>query len=291
MKNDTSELSNLPTAFVKKLQNYDELKKRQDESEKSYALIVIGILALICLALGIAKTDSEDWFSQWQFTCILLSIIFSTLWLGVFIERTLIFKVLWNSIITKCITSITISGLIIFCTAKSSALLNGVFGIDSSSFPYTRSFLTGFLFLKYINPILSFILITLFAIHIIKIAYYLIKHENFHFPPISSFATVVFTFLIFIFILSWQNSYFSEKNLPVKTYALAHLLDFSINHHCINLDTEKVSVVFIGSSQDKVLIDDSDIYINSIESFLKGNSSSFFMKDDYNFKIKQCVYN
>ncbi|EAX1526872.1 hypothetical protein LG523_005168, partial [Salmonella enterica] len=106
MKNDTSELSNLPTAFVKKLQNYDELKKRQDESEKSYALIVIGILALICLALGIAKTDSEDWFSQWQFTCILLSIIFSTLWLGVFIERTLIFKVLWNSIITKCITSI-----------------------------------------------------------------------------------------------------------------------------------------------------------------------------------------
>ncbi|EAA4993926.1 hypothetical protein FHD21_23185, partial [Salmonella enterica subsp. enterica serovar Muenchen] len=59
----------------------------------------------------------------------------------------------------------------------------------------------------------------------------------------------------------------------------------------INLDTEKVSVVFIGSSQDKVLIDDSDIYINSIESFLKGNSSSFFMKDDYNFKIKQCVYN
>ncbi|HEC8861591.1 TPA: hypothetical protein R4D16_004688, partial [Salmonella enterica subsp. enterica serovar Muenchen] len=124
MKNDTSELSNLPTAFVKKLQNYDELKKRQDESEKSYALIVIGILALICLALGIAKTDSEDWFSQWQFTCILLSIIFSTLWLG-------------------------------------------VFGIDSSSFPYTRSFLTGFLFLKYINPILSFILITLFAIHII----------------------------------------------------------------------------------------------------------------------------
>ncbi|ECX8709410.1 hypothetical protein CR409_25425, partial [Salmonella enterica] len=134
-------------------------------------------------------------------------------------------------------------------------------------------------------------LITLFAIHIIKIAYYLIKHENFHFPPISSFATVVFTFLIFIFILSWQNSYFSEKNLPVKTYALAHLLDFSINHHCINLDTEKVSVVFIGSSQDKVLIDDSDIYINSIESFLKGNSSSFFMKDDYNFKIKQCVYN
>ncbi|EAU0864506.1 hypothetical protein AKH48_26015, partial [Salmonella enterica] len=168
MKNDTSELSNLPTAFVKKLQNYDELKKRQDESEKSYALIVIGILALICLALGIAKTDSEDWFSQWQFTCILLSIIFSTLWLGVFIERTLIFKVLWNSIITKCITSIAISGLIIFCTAKSSALLNGVFGIDSSSFPYTRSFLTGFLFLKYINPILSFILITLFAIHIIK---------------------------------------------------------------------------------------------------------------------------
>lgn len=43
MKNDTSELSNLPTAFVKKLQNYDELKKRQDESEKSYALIVIGL--------------------------------------------------------------------------------------------------------------------------------------------------------------------------------------------------------------------------------------------------------
>ncbi|MBB7766915.1 hypothetical protein HEL82_014855 [Escherichia coli] len=291
MKNDTSELSNLPTAFVKKLQNYDELKKRQDESEKSYALIVIGILALICLALGIAKTDSDDWFSQWQFTCILLSIIFSTLWLGVFIERTLIFKVLWNSIITKCITSIAISGLIIFCTAKSSALLNSVFGIDSSSFPYTRSFLTGFLFLKYINPILLFILATFFLIHIIKIISFLFKYEAFDLPPVSSFATVLFSFLIFIFILSWQNSYFSEENLPVKTYALAHLLDFNINHHCINLSADKVNVIFIGSSQDKVLIDDYDMHINSIESFLKGNSSSFFMKNNLNFKIQQCVYN
>ncbi|HHU4480772.1 TPA: hypothetical protein ACUEUS_005150, partial [Escherichia coli] len=61
--------------------------------------------------------------------------------------------------------------------------------------------------------------------------------------------------------------------------------------HCINLSADKVNVIFIGSSQDKVLIDDYDMHINSIESFLKGNSSSFFMKDNLNFKIQECVYN
>ena len=55
--------------------------------------------------------------------------------------------------------------------------------------------------------------------------------------------------------------YFSEEKLLAKTYVLARSLDFNEENHCQNLKKKRVGVIFIGSSQDKILIDEKEIQV------------------------------
>lgn len=287
MNSNKNKLSNLTDAILKRLKN-DEFEKLGKENEVPNTLIILGFLSVLCFMLSISNTDPDDWLAKWKFTFFIFSIIFSMLWLGISIERLSFFKTLWSFGIVKLVISLSISALLLFCTAKSSSLINSVFGIDSSSFPFTRSFLSFFLFLKYLSPFL-FLFIIISGFHIFNIIGYLKNNESYESFPASSFCFIVFSAMVAGFFSLCLYKYFSEDKLLAKTYILARSLDFNEENHCLNLKKKKVGVIFIGSSQDKILIDEKEIQVNNLENFFKNESVDFNISNNSKFKLERCV--
>ena len=85
---------------------------------------------------------------------------FTTIWIGVNIERIFLVRELWRFGITKLIISLSFTALVIFSTATASAEINNIFGIDSSYFPFTRGFLTAYIFFTHASQLVYFLLFT-----------------------------------------------------------------------------------------------------------------------------------
>jgi hypothetical protein len=258
-----------------------EWRKKLDRETESYsiqsALLTLAFVAMVFLWNGWWSDSGDwDWLNNHRFSLRLWGIAFAAVYIGVSIERSSLFKRLWTFAFTKLVASIAVSALLIFSTGKASSLINSVFGVDASVFPFTRAFITGILAFQYSSPLL--IVVGFFAIfHAFDVAGYIKSRFSsayvYALPPWQSIVFLVLAIVVLFTSWLWINRDFSEAAIPTKIYRLAHVLDFNSRHSCVNV-REGVSVVFVGSDQSKVLVDMSGVQTEDVESFVNQSISS-----------------
>lgn len=253
-------------------------EKDMDNYSISFSLGVLAVLSAIFIFSGLSGSRDWEWLNNHRFAVRLWGVAFAAVFVGVSIERSSFFKYLWRFGFTKVVASLALSTLFIFCTGKSSSLINSVFGIDASAFPLTRALMSGLLAFQYSSPLL--IVVAIFAIFyaIDVIGWLKSKHSSdyeYQFPPLNSFAFLGLALVVLIFSWNWINRDFSEQSLPKKVYRLAHLLDFNSKYSCTNIK-KGFSVVFVGPDQSRVLVDMSGVKTENIESFVNSSISDDF---------------
>lgn len=242
------------------------------ESSERWALGALAVLAIILLLAAFGERGDFEWIERHRFTIRMLGIISAGLYVGLSIERSAFFSMLWRFGVVKFVVSVAFSTLAVISTAKASIVINGVFGIDATAFPYTRAILAGILFFEHASPVLLLVTVFAFAHGFNALEWLKSKGsgEKYITPPFSSLA---FLFLAIVFLIAayaWLKHDFSKEVLPGKIYRLAHELDFNLKHTCKNLPPE-VAVVFIGEEHSKVLVDSRGNGVDSVESLVRSN--------------------
>jgi hypothetical protein len=252
-----------------------EFQRKIDEESRSYDVTwaqgMLAVLAIGCLCINIlGTTGGDDWLDQHLFSIRLWGVCFAAIFLGVSIERTSFFRVLWSFGVTKLVTSVALSALIVFSTGKASGALNALFPVDASALPFTRAIVAGIFAFKYAYPLMG--VVGIFAVvHGIHAAVWIKRRltgqEEYGSTPLMSMAFLVLSLVVFGYVSRWMSRDFSEDAMPSKVYRLAHLLDFNAKYECVNLPKGR-SVVFVGSDHTKVLFDGGSVETNDIETFV-----------------------
>ncbi|EOL8943030.1 hypothetical protein ACM91X_000087 [Cronobacter dublinensis] len=267
-----------------------EDKKHSEQWNSSVALNILAIAAILIFIFSTSNSSDSELIETLKLPAYIISIMLSTIWIGINIERTLIFKELWRFKTAKIIVSLSFTGLIVYCTAEASAIINDVFNIDPSFFPFTRSFLVSYLFFKKIS-ILVYLLAIVGVFCIINIISFfkskLDGNSDIEFP-FGALIYIFFTCVFSYFALGWVNSNFNDNVLNKKVYSLAHKLDFNKRNPCSNLQGAEVSVIFLGQNQDKVLADFNKEEMLTAYSFLEGIYGYTYDKNE--LKILQCLH-
>ncbi|WP_218652008.1 hypothetical protein [Limnobaculum xujianqingii] len=244
-------------------------------------------MAVIALFIIYLSRESSDWtwFTDYQYLTKLFGITLSFIYIGISIEKTSFFKIIWNFGFSKFIISIAISAIILFSSGKASELINLVFNVDASAFPYTRAYIVGLLVFQYTSPFLV-IIACFYILHSIDIWYYIKKliNRNSSYYTEVPYLSILFlissiTFLLFSY--NWVKRDFSEDAYPSKIYRLAHILDFNSKHPCLNIN-KNTKVIFLDSAYNKVLVDENNIKTKNIESFINKDSSKVFIPKKFN---------
>ncbi len=256
-------------AHAKQVEWRRKFDRESDDYSIQFALLALAVVAAFFLWHGlVVETSDWKWLDNNRFALRLWGIAFAAVYVGVSIERSSLFKKLWDFGFTKVVASVAISALLIFSTGKASSLINSVFGVDASVFPFTRAFIAGILAFQYSSPLL--IVVAVFAIfHAFDIVGHikLKRTSDYHFPPWHSIAFLGLAIIVLFVSWRWINRDFSDDQLSAKIYRLAHVLDFNSRHSCANIK-EGVNVVFVGSDHSKVLVDMSGVQTETIESFV-----------------------
>ncbi|MDU4128752.1 hypothetical protein [Pantoea sp.] len=271
--------------------------KREKENEKyseqwgcSVALNILAVVAILVFIFSTSNGSDSEFIESLKLPAYIISIMLSTVWIGINIERTLLFKELWRFKTAKIILSLSFTGLILYCTAEASAIINDIFNIDPSFFPFTRSFLVAYLFFKKIS-ILVYLLAIAGMICIINIASYVKSKwdgdSDIDFP-VGASIYIFFTCTFSYFALGWVDNNFNGEVLNQKVYSLAHQLDFNKKNPCSNLKDLEVSVIFLGQNQDRVLVDFRKEEMLTASGFLEGKY--WYTYDKNQLKILQCLH-
>ncbi|MDI7416094.1 hypothetical protein [Cronobacter turicensis] len=267
-----------------------EDKKHIEQWNSSVALNILAIVAILIFIFSTSNSSDSEFIETLKLPAYIISIMLSTIWIGINIERTLIFKEIWRFKTAKIILSLSFTGLVVYCTAEASAIINDVFNIDPSFFPFTRSFLVAYLFFKKIS-ILVYLLAIVGVFCIINIiSYFKSKwdgNSDIEFP-FGALIYIFFTCIFSYFALGWVNSNFNDNVLNKKVYSLAHKLDFNKRNPCSNLQDVEVRVIFLGQNQDKVLADFNKEEMLTAYSFLEGIYGYTYDKNE--LKILQCLH-
>lgn len=267
-----------------------ENKKYNEQWSTSVALNILAFIAMLIFIFSTSKSSDSEFIETLKLPAYIISIMLSTMWIGINIERTLIFKELWRFKTAKIILSLSFTGLIVYCTAEASSIINDVFNIDSSFFPFTRSFLVAYLFFKKIS-ILVYLLAIIGVFCIVNIiSYFKSKwdgNSDFEFP-FGALLYIFFTCVFSYFSLGWVDTNFNGDVLNKKVYSLAHKMDFNNKNPCSNLQDLEVSVIFLGPNQDKVLVDFNKEEMLTTSSFLEG--IYWYTYDKNELKILQCLH-
>jgi hypothetical protein len=281
LRNGTKPVDTLKDAVGALLQRARDWERASVEAaekitnEKNWALGALAALAAVFLFNGWSGSRDWEWLNQNRFAVRLWGVAFAAVYVGVSIEQTSFFRSLWSFAFTKLVASISFSALLLFSTGKASSLVNGVFGVDASAFPFTRAFMAGFVAFDYLSIFL--IVVAAFAIaHALNAIGFIHSRFNkgvsYSRAPWSSlvFLSIALAFLLFSW--RWLGTDFSEAELPTKTYRLARLLDFNSKHLCSNLPPG-ISVVYIGPEQARVLVDTTEVVTSDVESFVNRDFS------------------
>ncbi|MBH3072775.1 hypothetical protein I5M92_22115 [Serratia marcescens] len=273
--------------YIKQEEKYEEEKKKWGVISTLNSLAILTILTLI---FSINRDSDSEYLGEWKLYTYLASVSFTTIWIEVNIEKSYFFNELWRFSITKIMVSLSITALIVFSTATASFQINNIFGVDSSYFPFTRSFLTAYLFFTYASKIIYVLLIAA-SLNLLLIVLYIkdiLNGENEREFPWGSICFVILTLILTYFSWFWVSNNFNDKKLNEKIYLLAHQLDFNDSNLCENLRGEHVSVIFLGSEQRQVLVDFNTIKPDSVSSFVEGKH--FFSIEMKNLKVIPCSY-
>jgi hypothetical protein len=96
------------------------------------------------------------------------------------------------------------------------------------------------------------------------------KNTTYELAPYHSFVFPILASVIMYFGWTWSNNELSEDRLRSKIYIMAHALDFNLKHECGNLK-EGIPVVFIGASQNSVLVDSNKLDSIKFEQFFSSD--------------------
>lgn len=274
---------------VKHVEWTRKAEREADDHTLGFALGTLGLVAILFLWQGWwGHTSDWGWLQTHQFAVRLWGIAFAAVFVGVCIERSSVFAGLWRFGFTKVIASVAVSALLVFSTGKASSLINALFGVDASAFPFTRAFVAGMLAVQYASPLL-FVVALFLVFHAFDVAGYIqfkLKTSSEYVytrPPWISIAFSGLATVILVVFWQWINHDFAEEALPTKIYRLAHTLDFNSRHSCANIK-EGVSLVFVGTDQTKVLVDMSGVQTEDIESFVDPKLSvNLFIPKKFHF--------
>lgn len=272
------------------LQNEKKYEGQRKEWDVTSVLNWLAIAAIAIFIFSVSKKEDSELLERVKLYTYILSIVLSAIWIGVNIERTSLFRELWTFGITKLIISLLFTALVVFSTATASSTINGIFGIDASFFPFTRSFLTAYTFFRYIS-LLVYLLLFVAVFNLFLIGAYLKclfdRKGDIDFP-VKSLVFIVLTLVFTYFTWGWSGSNFDNNTLNEKVYILAHQLDFSDNNLCVNLKGQKVSVIFLGHDQVQMLVDYNTVKPDSVSSFVEGEN--IYELVNKNLKVMSCDY-
>ncbi|WP_407289506.1 hypothetical protein ACHQJC_17215 [Raoultella planticola] len=273
---------------------YLKQEKQYSGEKKEWGIINslngLAVLAILIFILSINRSGDSEYIGKWKFYAYIVSVSFTTIWIGVNIERIFLVRELWKFGITKVMVSLAFTALLIFSTAIASSTINNIFGIDSSYFPFTRGFLTAYVFFTHASQLVYLLLFTA-LLNFLPIGLYFKEwwggnsDEKF---PWGSLCFIVLTLVFTYFSIRWVGDNFNEGILNEKVYILAHQLDFNDNNLCINLRDKNASVIFLGAEQKQVLVDFNNVKLGSISRFVEGGRSfNLEMKD---LQVMSCLY-
>ncbi|MFE8665539.1 hypothetical protein [Serratia nevei] len=254
------------------------------------ALNGLAILAILILIFSINRDSDSEYLGKWKFYAYLFSVSLTAIWIGVNIERLFLVRELWKFGITKLMVSLSFTALLVFSTATASSAINGIFGIDSFHFPFTRSFLTAYIFFTHASQ-LVYVLLIAAAFNLLPICYYLKKlwdDDTDREIPWGAITFILLTLVFTYFSWGWVSNNFNKDTLSEKIYILAHQLDFNDNNLCLNLRNKNASVIFLGPEQRQVMVDFNTIKPDDISSFVEGGRS--FRLEMKDFQIMPCFY-
>jgi len=167
-------------------------------------------------------------------------------------------------------------------------LINEVFSVSATNFPYSLAFITAFYSINYIANILSIIALIINVIFIfIEINHY-VNNKKFEFNKEK--VIIIIFFLFFIISLGFQHREFSENSIRFKAYQLALAMDFNKKYLCDGIPSN-FSVAYISNSQQKVIINMSNLEENTpldFENFLMNSDKGFISKL---FIVRPCLNN
>ncbi|NUL38304.1 hypothetical protein [Kosakonia sacchari] len=267
-----------------------ENNKFDEEWGSSFALNALALVAILIFAFATGNKSDSEFIETLRLPAYIISIMLSSVWIGINIEKTLIFKQIWRFKTAKIILSLSFTGLVVYCTAEASAIINDIFSIDPSFFPFTRSFLIAYLFFKKISILVYFLAVVGILCLINVILCLKAKwggNSNVDFP-FGALVYIVFICIFSYFALGWVGSNFNDEVLNRKVYSLAHQLDFNRKNPCSNLKEDEVSVIFLGPNQDKVLVDFNKEETFTASGFLEG--IYWYTYSNNKLKILQCLH-
>lgn len=262
--------------------NKDETEVKE-KVEHSYRLGVIGTLGLFLgLVIPILiNEDSADWLKLFQMPIFWSGIAFFLVFICLSIESAL--KKYWKYSTLKVFVAFVISIAVFIASSLADADINGVFGIDSSGLSYTFSIFTMVHLFVMLKPIFAFITI-LGSVLLIKRTYDALRYDG-------------SGYLAYLFALGgvlgggypWYviESYLNEDEMSMKIYKVAHMVDFKRKYSCSNIPKGK-AVVFIGASQNRVLVDNPIQDFGTPKEFLYTKTSDHRFDIPDNFDVKKC---
>ncbi|EPF0314114.1 hypothetical protein ACSN7O_004953 [Enterobacter chuandaensis] len=276
------------TLLLLKRENDDD--KFNKEWSSSIALNILAFVAIMIFLFSTGNRSDSDFIEELKLPAYIISIMLSTVWIGINIEKTLVFKEIWKFNTAKIILSLSFTGLIVYCTSEASAIINEVFNIDPSFFPFTRSFLVAYLFFKKISFLVYLLAIAGVVCVINILAYFKSKWDGKNEMEFSFGALlyIFFTCMFSYFALGWVSSNFNDEVLNRKVYLLAHQLDFNKKNACSNLKDGEASVIYLGPNQDKVLVDFNNEEILTASNFLEG--TYWYANNNKELKILPCLH-
>ena len=277
MNNTKKTLSTYLDEILGTLKFQEKSLKEKEEKDQFHISYLFGFLAFLSLSLitnGSQDHPDFSWIDNNKFALKLWGVSLATIYLGVSVERLTFFRPLWGYTITKVAVSVAFSLLLVFCTGKAAGIINSVFGIDASAFPFTLTFTTALILFNYLIPVIFILAIVGFVHLFIVVAWfnsYLKKKETTLYEvPGNSIFFVILCGIVVYFGMKWSNDNFSYEAMPQKVYLLAHKLDFNSKNECENID-DNTPVIFIGNSQGVVLADRKSHEIPSVEWFFESD--------------------
>lgn len=252
----------------------------------SYFIILSSISLFLIISYYININDTNFWGRNYFFWGsiggkITLSILFLN-----YVYRFEFVKYFYELKFTKFISGLIFSAIILYSNSKASSSINEIFNVSATNFPYSLSFSTVFYSINYIANILSTTsLILAILLVLLEINQYFEKKE-FHFNK-DKWAIFVF-FLFSIFSLGLQHREFSNDAIRYKAYQLALSMDFNKKYSCENIPAG-FSVAYIGSSQQKVIINTSNFTNDEPDSFENFLMNSNIGSIGKSFIVQPCL--
>lgn len=203
---------------------------------------------------------------------------------------------------TKFILTVFLSGYILYSAAEVSIIINSIFNVSSSNFKISASFGTFFYFLNHLVSIFWWYTICIMGGLVISYITEFCVRENDQFGnkinrKISwnqkCWYFIVFS-AFFIGLSHYKNIVVQEDSLKYKIFRLALQYDFESHHLCSNIN-KNYSVLYLGSQQDKVLINfNYQADFTNFEEFMTSknyDNFSYNLKNNlFIFDVDQCIY-